>query len=489
MSIKKSNFPEGFLWGGALAANQVEGAWNVDGKGLSVADMAIFNDKLERKDYSGHNKMTSKQIEEAMQSKSDEKYPKRRGIDFYHRYKEDLALFAEMGFKTLRVSIAWTRIFPSGIEARPNEDGLKYYEDLFTEMHKNNIEPLVTLSHYEMPMHLVNHYGGWYGREVIDCFVKYVKVVFARYKNLVKYWLTFNEIDSIIRHPFSTGGIVMDRYTKEEIEGVIYQALHHQFVASALAVKHCHEIIPGAKIGCMLTRCLTYPATPNPEDVLLAQKDNRLNYFFSDVQIFGEYPLFIKPILAKKGIVIKKYLGDDEILKQYTADFMSFSYYMSLVSSVNAEKMQKVGGNLASGVKNPYLKTTAWDWQIDPMGLRIAINDLYDRYRIPLFVVENGIGADDVVDEAGNINDDYRIAYFKAHIEQMGLAIADGAEMMGYTSWAPIDAISYSTSEMSKRYGFIYVDQDDYGNGTLARTRKKSFAWYKNVIETNGAEL
>jgi len=489
MNIRKSNFPEGFLWGGATAANQVEGAFNIGGKGLSVADMAIFNDRLERKDYVGHNKMSSKQIEEGMNLASDKNYAKRRGIDFYHRYKGDLALFAEMGFKTLRVSIAWTRIFPTGIEKEPNEEGLKFYEDLFMEMHKNNIEPLVTLSHYEMPIFLVNNYNGWLGREVIDCFVKYAKVVFARYKHLVKYWLTFNEIDSIIRHPFGTAGIVMDRYKKEELEGVIYQALHHQFVASALAVKYCHEIVTGAKIGCMLTRTLTYPATPNPEDALLAQKDNRMNYFFSDVQIFGEYPLFIKSILQEKGIKIIKLEGDDEILKQHPVDFLSFSYYMSLVSSVNADKMEKVGGNLTAGVKNPYLKTTGWDWQIDPIGLRIAINDMYDRYRIPLFCVESGIGADDIVEEDGSINDDYRIAYFKAHIKQMGLAIADGAEMIGYTSWSPIDAISYSTSDMSKRYGFIYVDQDDFGNGTLKRSRKKSFEWYKKVIASNGAEL
>jgi len=489
MSIKKSNFPKDFLWGGAFAANQVEGAWNVGGKGLSVADVAIFNDRLERKDYAGHNKMTSEQIKEAMNPSSNKNYPKRRGIDFYHRYKEDLALLAEMGFKVLRVSIAWTRIFPTGVEDEPNEEGLKFYEDLFKEMHRNKIEPLVTLSHYEMPIYLVNTYGGWFGREVIDCFVKYAKVVFECYKSLVKYWLTFNEIDSIIRHPFSSAGIVMDRYRKEELEGVIYQALHHQFVASALAVKYCHEIIPDSKIGCMITRTLTYPATPNPEDVLLAQKENRMNYFFSDVQILGEYPLFIKSILKEKGIEIKKVEGDDEILKQHTVDFLAFSYYMSLVSSINSEKMEKVGGNLTGGVKNPYLKTTAWGWQIDPMGLRIAINDMYDRYRIPLFCVENGLGAEDVVEEDGSINDDYRIIYLKSHIEQMGLAIADGADMMGYLAWSPIDSISYSTSEMSKRYGFIYVDQDDYGNGTLKRSRKKSFEWYKKVIATNGAEL
>ncbi|WP_077616109.1 glycoside hydrolase family 1 protein [Caenibacillus caldisaponilyticus] len=481
-TVKK--FPEGFLWGGAISANQAEGAWNVGGKGLSTADVAVYRKHLKRDEYEKHYLITNEQIEEAMKDPTDKKYPKRRGIDFYHRYKEDLALFAEMGFKVLRTSIAWTRIFPRGDESEPNEEGLRFYENLFKEMRKHGIEPLVTLSHYEMPLYLVNEYGGWTNRKVVDFFVHYAKTVFSRYKELVKYWLTFNEIDSIIRHPFTSGGIVPERF--EHLEQAIFQALHHQFVASALAVKYCHEIIPDAKIGCMLTRLLTYPYSCHPEDVLLAQKDNQFNYFSSDVQVRGEYPKFMNRYFREKNIVIEKKVGDDEILKQHTVDFLSFSYYMSLVNSINAEQMDKVCGNIAGGVKNPYLETSEWGWQIDPVGLRIALNDLYDRYQIPLFVVENGLGATDKIEEDGSIQDDYRIDYLKKHIEQVYEAIQDGVEVMGYTSWGCIDIISASTSEMEKRYGFIYVDQDNDGNGTLKRIPKKSFYWYKEVISENG---
>ncbi|WJV61182.1 6-phospho-beta-glucosidase [Pectobacteriaceae bacterium CE70] len=486
---KIEGYPDGFLWGGAVAANQVEGAWNVGGKGLSTADMAINKKNLKPEEYEKHYTITEEQISEAMAATDATNYPKRRGIDFYHRYKEDITLFAEMNFKVLRVSIAWTRIFPKGDENTPNEEGLKFYDDLFDELVKNGIEPLVTLSHYEMPMHLVNHYAGWKDRQTVDFFVKFAVTVFERYQRKVKHWLTFNEIDSIIRHPFTTSGIVPCRYSADEIEHVIYQSLHHQFVASALAVKHCHQIRPDAKIGCMLTRLLTYPESCAPEDVLLAQQENQLNYFFTDVQIRGHYPKFMQRRFEQKGIKIDMQQGDEEILQQHTVDFLSFSYYMSLVTSINADKMDKVGGNIAGGVKNPYLQTTEWDWQIDPIGLRIAMNDMYDRYQIPLFVVENGMGAVDKIDENNQINDDYRIEFFKSHLTQMKEAIKDGVEVMGYTSWGPIDLISASTSEMAKRYGFIYVDQDNDGNGTLVRYRKKSFYWYQHVIETNGSEL
>ncbi|MGW9102471.1 glycoside hydrolase family 1 protein [Priestia megaterium] len=481
-SIRK--FPEGFLWGGAIAANQVEGAWNLDGKGLSTADVAIFKKGVSKSDYKKHNKVDEEQIQKAMSAKTPEDYPKRRGIDFYHRYPEDMALFKEMGLKTLRVSIAWTRIFPNGNEEQPNEAGLAFYDRLFDEMHKNGIEPLVTLSHYEMPLYLVNHYGGWSNRIVVDFFVKFSEVVFARYKDKVKYWLTFNEIDSIVRHPFTSGGIVSERF--ENIEQTVYQALHHQFIASALAIKYCHEIIPGSKIGCMLTKLMTYPHSCNPKDVLKASKNNQFNHFFTDVQVRGEYPRFINRLFKEKGIKIEKQVGDDELLKAHTVDFLSFSYYMSLVASENSEGMERVSGNTIGGVKNPYLETSEWGWQIDPIGLRISLNDLYDRYQVPLFIVENGMGAYDKIEEDGSIQDDYRISYHKQHLEQMLEAIEDGVELMGYTSWGIIDLISYSSSEMEKRYGFIYVDQDNVGNGTLERKPKKSFYWYKKVIANNG---
>ena len=483
-------FPDNFLWGGAIAANQAEGAWNVDGKGMSVADVSMYKPNVDVKDYSTQWHVGIEDIEIAMKTDDVVYYPKRRGVDFYHRYKEDMALFAEMGFKVLRVSIAWSRIFPNGDEKEPNELGLKFYEDLFKEMRKYNIEPLVTLSHYEMPLYLVNKYDGWVSREVVDMFVNFSKVCFNRYKDLVKYWLTFNEIDSIFRHPFITAGIVEDKYkSKKEAEAVIYQALHHQFVASALAVKYAHEIIKDSKIGCMVTKLLTYPETCNPLDIYLAQSDNRNNMFYSDVQVFGEYPKHVLNYLKRNNFNIAFREGDEAILKQYPVDFVSFSYYMSMVESIEADKREKVGGNVATGVKNKYLQTSDWGWQIDPIGLKVALIDLYDRYHLPLFIVENGLGAFDKIEPDGSINDDYRIEYLKEHLKQVAEAIEEGVECMGYTSWGCIDLISAATSQMSKRYGFIYVDSDDLGNGTFNRMKKKSFYWYKDVISSNGSNL
>jgi len=487
--MKENRFPEGFLWGGATAANQCEGAWNEDGKGMSVADCSTYKPKVDPKDYVAQHGITDADIKAAMESNDASLYGKRHGVDFYHRYKEDLDLFAEMGFKVLRVSIAWTRIFPTGVEEEPNEKGLQFYEDLFTEMRKRNIEPLVTLHHYEMPLYLSNNYDGWYQRPVVDMFIKFCKVVFNRYKDLVKYWLNFNEIDSVFRHPFTTIGLVTDRYHKEKLEEIIYQSLHHQFVASSLATKYMREIIPGALMGCMLTRTLTYPENCDPRNCILALKDNRDNYFYSDVQVFGEYPKFIKNQLEKKGINIKMEPGDEEILKLYTVDFVSFSYYMSLVSSIDAEKREKVNGNISTGVKNPYLDVTEWNWQVDPIGLQYSLIDIYDRYRKPLFIVENGLGNKDKVEDDGSIIDDYRIAYFRDHIQAIADAVEDGVDVMGYTPWGCIDLVSMSTCQISKRYGFIYVDADDLGNGTYNRKKKKSFDWYKKVISNNGADL
>ncbi|PWC15378.1 glycoside hydrolase family 1 protein [Brenneria corticis] len=487
--ITDKSFPEGFLWGGALAANQVEGAWNIGGKGLSTADVAIYRSDLKKRgDYAKHHVITDSQITAAMESNSDKDYPKRRGIDFYHRYKEDLALCAEMGFKVLRISIAWTRIYPNGNESEPNEEGLAFYDQLFAEMNRLNIEPLVTLSHYEMPLYLVNHHNGWADRKVVDYFVNFAKTLFIRYRSQVKYWLTFNEIDSIIRHPFSSGGIVPERFG-DRLKQTVYQALHHQFIASALAVKYCHQINPQAKIGGMLTCHLTYPENCHPLNVLLAQRKMQFNYFCSDVQIRGSYTGQSKRYFKEQGITLTLVEGDEEILKQHPVDFLSFSYYVSRVASINEENLEKVSGNLSNSVKNPYLETTEWNWHIDPIGLRIVMNELYDRYGIPLFIVENGLGATDQVNPDGSIDDDYRIDYFRQHIAQIREAIEDGIEVMGYTSWACIDSVSYTSSEMEKRYGFVYVDQDNYGNGSLERSRKKSFYWYKGVIQSNGENL
>lgn len=483
-------FPDNFLWGGAIAANQCEGAWNEDGKGMSVADVAMFKPNVDKKDYVSQWHIDMDDIRKARETDDVVYYPKRHGVDFYHHYEEDIALFAEMGFKTLRLSIAWTRLFPNGDEEKPNEKGLLFYENVIKCLRKHNIEPLVTLSHYEMPLYLVENYEGWASREVVDMFVKFATTCFERYKDLVKYWLTFNEIDSVFRHPFTTVGIVEDNYaSKNEAEEAIYKALHHQLVASALVTKYAREIIPGAQIGCMVTKTLTYPETCNPEDIYLAMMDNRTNNLYTDVQVRGKYPLWIKKLWEDKGFEIPILEGDEEILAAHTVDFISFSYYMSMVQSIHAEKREKVGGNLTTGVKNPYLSTSEWGWQIDPKGLEISLIDLYDRYQKPLWIVENGLGYNDVVNEDGTIEDDYRINYFADHFKAIGHAIENGVEVMGYTSWGCIDIVSASTSQMSKRYGFIYVDVDDYNKGTYKRLKKKSFDWYKKVIETNGEIL
>ncbi|MEY8738263.1 glycoside hydrolase family 1 protein [Bacillales bacterium AN1005] len=485
MFIMAKRFPEGFLWGGATAANQLEGGYNLGGKGLSTADMIPFIPKDER-DGDNAVHITSDQFEEAFKEDSKKLYPKRWGVDFYHHYKEDIALFGEMGFKTFRLSISWARIFPNGDDLQPNEEGLQFYDNIFDELAKYNIEPLVTLSHYEMPAALVKKYNGWLDRKVVNMFTKYAETVFKRYRNKVKYWLTFNEINAIALAPYNGGGLITDRF--ENIEQAIYQALHHQFIASATAVKLCREINPNAKVGCMLARLETYPETCNPQDVLKTLKQEQMNFFYTDVQVRGYYPNFIKEYFRENDINIIMDETDEDTLLQNKVDYISFSYYMSLVESAGPHG-ERAPGNLFSGLKNPYLESSDWGWQIDAVGLRVTLNKLYDRYQVPLFVVENGLGAIDKPDDNGMIQDDYRINYLREHIVQMREAISDGVELMGYTSWGPIDIISVSTSEVSKRYGFIYVDIDDYGNGSFKRTKKKSFEWYKEVINSNGQML
>ncbi|GMA08220.1 beta-glucosidase [Tetragenococcus halophilus subsp. flandriensis] len=481
-------FPEGFLWGGAIAANQVEGAWNEGGKGLSVADVDTYKPKASNKDYNAHAAINLETIKKAMEDPTDTWYPKRRGIDFYHRYKEDLALFAELGFKTLRVSIAWSRLFPSGEEQEANPEGIKFYHNLFIEMKRLNIEPIVTLSHYEMPLALSVKYNGWVDRRVIDYFVRFANVCFDEFGQYVKYWLTFNEIDSIHRHPFKTAGVIEEKSDSGEEIQDIYQALHHQFIASALVTKAAHEKISNVMVGCMLTKLMTYPLTCDPQDVELTLKKNLENNFYADVQVKGEYPKMIERHLENEGIHIDMASDDRRILKENTVDFITFSYYMSMAESGDP-KAERTPGNTVLGVKNPYLPETEWGWQIDPQGLKISLIDLYDRYQLPLMIVENGMGAIDTISSDGKIHDDYRIDYFQAHFKQMKAAIDEGVDLIGYTSWAPIDLVSAGTSQMSKRYGFIYVDADDEGNGSYDRMKKDSFEWYQNIIQTNGAAL
>ena len=484
-------FPEGFLWGGATAANQIEGGWREGGKGWSVSDAARAHFDADVKDYSRHNQITTRDIEEALAHPEDEvNYPKRHGSDFYHHYKEDIALMAQMGFKVYRMSIAWSRIYPNGDDEQPNEEGLQFYDDVFDELKKYSIEPLVTMSHYEPPLNLVLNYDGWYSREVVGFFEKYVKTICERYKHKVKYWLTFNEVDSMIRHPYTTGGLIEDRFPGKNFEEVCYQAMHHQFVASALATKICHEIIPDSQVGCMITKLTYYPYTCKPEDVLETQRRMRSIYAYSDTQVFGEYPSTLLSYYKNHNIHIVKQPGDDQIMKQYPVDFVSFSYYMSSCVAADETGLDVTPGNTILAVKNPYLETSEWGWQIDPIGLRISLVDLYDRYRKPLFVVENGLGAKDELTADGQVHDPYRIDYLRKHFKCMLDAIEeDDVELMGYTSWACIDLISESTKQISKRYGYIYVDLDDLGNGTYNRIRKDSFYWMQKVIENNSLDF
>ncbi|TPF86781.1 beta-glucosidase [Bifidobacterium sp. UTCIF-37] len=480
-------FPEGFLWGGAVAANQLEGAWNEDGKGMSVDDVATYKPNVDVKDYKRNVHVSLDGIKAAMADKDDTYYPKRRGIDFYHTYKDDLKLMADMGFKTFRTSIAWTRLYPTGEETEPNPAGIAYYKDLFHTMRELGIEPLVTLHHYEMPLHLALNYNGWTDRRVIDLFVRFARTCFTEFGDDVKLWLTFNEVDSIIRHPFITAGIIPELCDGEETR-CCYQALHHQFVASAIVTKLLHDMVPGAKMGCMLTKLETYPRTCAPEDVAATQHKNLDNHFYSDVMLTGAYPRLKSVELKRNGWYPVMEAGDEQLLREGTVDFLSFSYYMSMTESVDPNA-ERTPGNTVLGVKNPYLETSDWGWQVDPVGLRISLIELYDRYRKPLFIVENGIGAKDTLTEDGHVHDPYRVEYFRRHFEEMRKAVDEGVELMGYTAWAPIDLVSASTSQMTKRYGFVYVDLDDMGQGTGRRIRKDSYDWYKRVITTNGEHL
>ena len=470
--MSKYSFPEEFLWGGAIAANQAEGAYREDGKGLSTVDVIPH----------GINRMKVKLgLEEDLTLKDDEFYPSHESIDFYHHYKEDIALMAEMGFKVFRTSIAWTRIFPNGDDRRPNEAGIKFYKDLFLECKKYNIEPLVTLCHFDVPMELVNKYGSWKSREMIGFFEKYAKCCFKEFAGLVKYWLTFNEINILIHSPFSGAGLYFKE--GENKDQVKYQAAHHMLVASALVTKIAHEQNPENKVGCMLAGGDFYPYSCDPRDVWMAHAKDRENLFFIDVQARGKYPSYSKRVFVEKEVSIAMEENDLDILKN-TVDFISFSYYSSRCAAKNMENQTEA--NVVKSIKNPYLEVSEWGWAIDPLGLRITMNTLYDRYEKPLFIVENGLGAKDTIEENGSINDDYRIDYLRQHIMEMKEAMEDGVELLGYTSWGCIDLVSASTGEMSKRYGFVYVDKQDDGTGTLERKRKKSFYWYKKVIETNG---
>lgn len=492
-------FPKNFLWGGATAANQYEGGYLSGGKGLAITDIITGGDGIHgipRRMTIQLKDGTKKVIERKMgpgneipygaRGYVDENYyyPSHIATDFYGHWKEDIALLGEMGFKAFRMSINWTRIFPNGDDKQPNEEGLKFYEKIFDECHKYGIEPIVTINHFDCPLALANNYDGWYDRKLIDFFLKYTETIFTRYKGKVKYWMTFNEINFL--RDYSMLGITEADSRPEKVQ----QAIYHVLLASAKAVKQGHEIDSENKIGMMIAYMLFYPYSCNPDDVLEEMKISKdLKDFYLDVQCRGYYPTYKVKELERENIVLVKKKGDDEVLKEGIVDYIAFSYYNSNVAAANPN-LDKTSGNQIGGVKNPYLKESEWGWSIDAKGLRIALNQLWDKYQKPLMIVENGLGAKDIVEEDGSIHDQYRIDYIREHIKEMEKAINyDGVELWGYTPWGCIDLVSAGTGEMRKRYGFVYVDMDDDGNGTLNRFKKDSFYWYKKVILSNGMDL
>lgn len=476
-----SRLSEGFLWGGAVAAHQLEGGWDAGGKGLSVVDVLTAG---------AHG--VPRRITEAVEP--GEFYPNHTAIDFYHRFREDIALMAEMGLKCFRTSIQWTRIFPKGDEAEPNEEGLKFYDEMFDELLAHGMEPVITLSHFELPLHLAREYGGFRNRTVVDLFARFAKVCFERYHTKVKYWMTFNEINNQMDTNnalffWTNSGVVLTE--EDDPREVLLRVAHHELLASALAVRIGHDVNPDLKIGCMVSHVPIYPFSCNPDDVMAAQIANRERFLFPDVHVRGRYPGYARREVEREGYDIGWQDGDDEILAAGTVDYIGFSYYMSTTVKADAHSEgPRTDGGLPNSVPNPHVSASDWGWTIDPVGLRYTLATLTERYELPLFIVENGFGAIDQVEADGSINDDYRIEYLRAHIEQVKLAVLeDGVDLMGYTPWGIIDVVSFTTGEMKKRYGMIYVDRDNEGNGTMARSKKKSFDWFADVIASHGGQL
>ena len=484
-----SRFGKDFLFGGAIAASQADGAWNEGGKGLDTQDLRVFDaawTPAERQKNRDIN-MTGERFQAALSAADTEHYPFRWAIDFYHTWREDLALMEELGLKVFRTSISWARIYPNGDDPEPNEEGIRFYIDLFTECRRRGMKVFATILHYAAPVHLVTEYGGWKSRKMIDFYLRYCKTLFERLGDLVDFWLPFNEINCSRFNPWNGCCLIKDQ--EDNYDQAIFQCTHHQLLANALAVKLAHEMLPGSMVGGMIARFTSYPATCDPEDVMCSILDeNYKNYFYTDVMARGKYPSYARRMLRELGVEIRMEEGDAEILADGKVDFLSYSYYMSMLSTNNKD-YEITSGNLLSGKKNPYLPTSEWGWQIDPVGLRISLNQMYDRYQLPLFIAENGLGARDELTPDGKIHDGYRIGYLREHIRQMGEAIEDGVELLGYTMWGIIDIVSCGTVEMNKRYGVIYVDRDEAGRGTNRRFKKDSFAWYKKVIASDGEAL
>jgi len=486
----KQGFEEGFLWGGAISCSQAEGGFRDGGKGVSTQDLRYLDPSWDREQVEAKHHgspFSTQEFEQALQDMDTTYYPNRRGIDFYHHYKEDIALFAEMGMKIFRTSICWSRIFPNGDDAQPNAQGIAYYRSMFEECKKYGIKIFATMLHYDIPVQLVLKYGGWKSRKTIDFYLRYAKVLFEEYGDLVDFWLPFNEFNAGRFAPWDGVCLIPDQ--EENLNQAVFQCLHHQFLASARAVALCHQMLPGAKIGGMIARFTTYPATCKPQDALQAlQDDQYANWFYTDIMARGRYPAYMDRYFDRFHIRIEKEPGDDEILRNGTVDFLSFSYYFSQVSTSD-QGWEKTAGNLIMANKNPYLETSEWGWQMDPIGLRVTLNQMYDRYGLPLFVAENGLGTTDILQQDGTVHDAYRIDYLRSHIEQMKQAVIDGVELIGYTMWGIIDVVSCGPLTMDKRYGVIYVDLDNGGKGSGKRYRKDSFYWYKKCIASNGEDL
>ena len=475
-------FPEGFLWGGATAANQYEGGWKEGGKGVSCSDVQLFTDPKSMKDLlntHGLCDISDEMIEKALSTDDEVYYPKRHGIDFYHHYKEDIALLAGMGFKVYRMSIAWSRIFPRGDELEPNEEGLKFYDAVFDECLKYGMQPLVTMSHYEPPLAFCMDYNGWYDRRSIEFFTRYVDVITKRYKDKVKLWLTFNEINILLHFDVKEG------------KQVAFEELHNQMVAAAKAVKVAHEIDKNISVGCMIAGFCSYPYTCDPEDVIANYKEFQNKFAYcADTMVRGYYPSYAKRIWKENNVNLNISEEDKKDLMEGKSDFLAYSYYMSNVVTTHKDEGEALGGaGTSANLKNPYLTASDWGWQIDPTGYEYFLHVLNDRYQVPIFDVENGLGAYDKVEEDGSIHDTYRIDYHRSHIKSLMKAREEGVNIFGYTSWAPIDLVSFTTGQMDKRYGFIYVDMDDEGKGDLHRSKKDSFYWYQKCIKSDGKNL
>lgn len=479
----KHGFPDDFLWGGAIAANQAEGAWQEGGKGLSVPDVDWHNPHLVRGGKrDADSEMTSTRLNELLAIREDWQFPKRSGIDFYHTYKDDLALMKQLGLKAFRTSINWARIYPNGDDEQPNEEGLQFYDDLIDTIVANGMEPIITLFHYELPLKLVTEYGGWRDKRLIEFYARFARTCFERYQGKVKYWILINQINLIYVESFNSLGILCDQV--DNLEEAKYQAIHNQFVACSLATKLGREIDPEFKLGMMISDHNCYPETASPEDVFSTLQKNQMSqFFYSDVRIRGQYPGYALRYFEDHQLNIVMTQEELDLIHNYTADYMAFSYYYSRMNSAvhNTADLNDIS-------RNPLLPASIWGWCVDPLGLRNSLNVYYDRYQLPLMIAENGLGALDEL-KAGTVADDYRIDYLREHLKAIKEAIRDGVEVFAYCAWGPIDIVSCTTNEMSKRYGFVYVDLNDDGTGSRKRFKKKSFDWYKRVIETNGADL